>query len=199
MKTSHAPRWGIALALALIAGQAAWAAPGVLERVKAGGKLVIAHRESSVPFSYVDAERIAHALKGVAATLGAERLAEAAAALERRLRKPATEADQPLIERCDQALSEAVEALAEAADSMLPEEAHALAAAQFDASAFRAHLEPLMAALADSNMAALDHYAELRPLANDALQRCLEPVDDALARLDFGAALQACRRAAEAG
>ena len=57
MKTSHAPRWGIALALALIAGQAAWAAPGVLERVKAGGKLVIAHRESSVPFSYVDAER----------------------------------------------------------------------------------------------------------------------------------------------
>lgn len=57
MKTSHAPRWGIALTLALIAGQAAWAAPGVLERVKAGGKLVIAHRESSVPFSYVDAER----------------------------------------------------------------------------------------------------------------------------------------------
>lgn len=29
-------------------------AQGVLERIKGGGKLVIAHRESSVPFSYVD-------------------------------------------------------------------------------------------------------------------------------------------------
>lgn len=28
----------------------------VLERVSAGGKLVIAHRESSVPFSYVDSQ-----------------------------------------------------------------------------------------------------------------------------------------------
>jgi ABC-type amino acid transport substrate-binding protein len=34
----------------------AWAA-GVLERVSAGGKLVIAHRESSIPFSYVDADK----------------------------------------------------------------------------------------------------------------------------------------------
>ena len=28
----------------------------VLERVSAGGKLVIAHRESSVPFSYIDSQ-----------------------------------------------------------------------------------------------------------------------------------------------
>ena len=32
------------------------AADSVLERISAGGKLVIAHRESSVPFSYVDAK-----------------------------------------------------------------------------------------------------------------------------------------------
>lgn len=30
---------------------------GVLERIKSGGKLVIAHRESSVPFSYVDSDK----------------------------------------------------------------------------------------------------------------------------------------------
>jgi ABC-type amino acid transport substrate-binding protein len=31
--------------------------PGVLERLKSGGKIVLAHRESSVPFSYLDANK----------------------------------------------------------------------------------------------------------------------------------------------
>lgn len=35
----------------------ALAAPSVLERVAAGGTLVIAHRESSIPFSYLDADK----------------------------------------------------------------------------------------------------------------------------------------------
>lgn len=43
---------GLALALALSAGVAA--ADGVLERVAAGGKMVLAYRDSSVPFSYVE-------------------------------------------------------------------------------------------------------------------------------------------------
>jgi ABC-type amino acid transport substrate-binding protein len=44
------------IALTLAASQAsAWAQSGpVLDRIKAGGKIVIAHRESSVPFSYLD-------------------------------------------------------------------------------------------------------------------------------------------------
>ncbi|MBI2769730.1 MAG: amino acid ABC transporter substrate-binding protein [Burkholderiales bacterium] len=51
----NAPRWGIALGLAALGwASAACAQQGVLERIKAGGKLVIAHRESSVPFSYID-------------------------------------------------------------------------------------------------------------------------------------------------
>ncbi len=51
----NAPRWGIALAFAALGWASAVSAQqSVLERVKAGGKLVIAHRESSVPFSYVD-------------------------------------------------------------------------------------------------------------------------------------------------
>ena len=50
----NAPRWGIALAVAMACCTTAAQADGVLERVKAGGKIVIAHRESSVPFSYVD-------------------------------------------------------------------------------------------------------------------------------------------------
>jgi ABC-type amino acid transport substrate-binding protein len=35
----------------------AWAQQPVLDRIKAGGNIVIAHRESSVPFSYLDADK----------------------------------------------------------------------------------------------------------------------------------------------
>ncbi|WP_114969076.1 amino acid ABC transporter substrate-binding protein [Rhodoferax ferrireducens] len=43
-----------ALALGLLLGGSTAQATGVLERVAAGGKLVLAHRESSIPFSYLD-------------------------------------------------------------------------------------------------------------------------------------------------
>lgn len=47
-------QWGIALgALGLLALSGVSTA-GVLDKVQAGGALVIAHRESSVPFSYID-------------------------------------------------------------------------------------------------------------------------------------------------
>jgi len=54
MITTNAPYWGLALLVLLACWMPAARAQGVLQRVKAGGKLVIAHRESSVPFSYVD-------------------------------------------------------------------------------------------------------------------------------------------------
>ncbi|NMM81553.1 amino acid ABC transporter substrate-binding protein [Acidovorax sp. SRB_14] len=46
--------WRLLLALAMGSGAAMACAQGVLERVQGGGKMVIAHRESSVPFSYLD-------------------------------------------------------------------------------------------------------------------------------------------------
>ena len=49
--------WGIAWGLAAaLSSFAAFAQASVLDRINAGGKLVIAHRESSVPFSYIDAK-----------------------------------------------------------------------------------------------------------------------------------------------
>ena len=51
----HISRWGVAAVLAAMAC-AVHAGP-VTDRLKAGGKLVIAHRESSVPFSYLDADK----------------------------------------------------------------------------------------------------------------------------------------------
>ncbi len=52
----NAPRWGAALALAAMVLTSAHGGEPVLDRLKAGGKLVIGHRELSIPFSYVDAE-----------------------------------------------------------------------------------------------------------------------------------------------
>ena len=50
MKKQHL---GMALGFALLCCSAGAGAQGVLDRVAAGGQLVLAHRESSVPFSYV--------------------------------------------------------------------------------------------------------------------------------------------------
>jgi ABC-type amino acid transport substrate-binding protein len=55
MKTSVWTKTLILGAAALLAASAQ--AETVLERVAAGGKLVIAHRESSVPFSFLDADK----------------------------------------------------------------------------------------------------------------------------------------------
>ena len=54
MKIQH---WGLAWGLAaLCCAVGASAQASVLERVAGGGKLVIAYRESSVPFSYIDSQ-----------------------------------------------------------------------------------------------------------------------------------------------
>jgi glutamate/aspartate transport system substrate-binding protein len=53
MRVQH---WGLAWGLAVLCCASVASAQGVLERVSAGGKLVIAHRESSVPFSYIDTQ-----------------------------------------------------------------------------------------------------------------------------------------------
>ena len=56
MRTNGVGRVGGVLAGVLIAAAAVQAGP-VLDRVAAGGKLVVAHRESSIPFSYLDQEK----------------------------------------------------------------------------------------------------------------------------------------------
>ena len=138
----------------------------------------------------------AHKLKGVAATLGAEALAEKAKRLERALskRKPATEIQRLLAElRSD--FAEAADALKAAADRLQPEGAArtAIALADFDRAEFERTLDKLVLALVDSDMAAMDVYAELSELAPEPLIAALQPVEDALKRLDFAFALEGCR------
>jgi ABC-type amino acid transport substrate-binding protein len=48
---------GRALLLTMLLGGTAAQASSVLERIAAGGKLIVAHRESSIPFSYLDQDK----------------------------------------------------------------------------------------------------------------------------------------------
>ncbi|MBK9654757.1 MAG: response regulator [Rhodanobacteraceae bacterium] len=142
-----------------------------------------------------EAGRAAHTLKGVAATLGAEALSTIAAQLERALKR-GVEAEelQRMSERLAEAVAQASVALERAAEQLSPAADEAVPMAEFNRAAFDSHLDALVLALVDSNMAALDHYAELRALASKPLIGPLRAVEDALGRLDFRTALDACRR-----
>lgn len=52
-----ASRWAWVAVLATLSWGCAASAETVLERVAAGGKLIVAHRESSIPFSYLDQDK----------------------------------------------------------------------------------------------------------------------------------------------
>ena len=143
----------------------------------------------------IEAARAAHTLKGVAATLGAEALSALSAQLERALKRN-TEPDelQRISDLLSDALAQAIVALERAAEELAPAADDALALEDFDADAFVQCLDKLVVALVDSNMAALDHFSELRELATTELLGPLRHVDEALGRLDFTTALDACRR-----
>ncbi|MGE4071218.1 MAG: ATP-binding protein [Lysobacterales bacterium] len=143
----------------------------------------------------IEAARAAHTLKGVAATLGAEALSALSSQLERALKRGTDPEElQRLSDRLADALAQAIVALERAAEELAPAADHAVATEDFESSAFVQCLDRLVVALVDSNMAALDHFSELRELATADLLPALRNVEDALGRLDFSTALDACRR-----
>jgi hypothetical protein len=57
---------------------------------------------------------------------------------------------------------------------------------------FRSQLEDLLAALQKTDMSAMDLHAAIRSQAGDHLQEWFEPLDNAMAALEFEAAALAC-------
>jgi PAS domain S-box-containing protein len=131
-----------------------------------------------------------HSFKGLAATLGADRLAELARQGETRLKAGDSLApawvDEGGLAGAVQQGSALLRALAEA----LP--APAAAAVPLDLAAVRAALAQLVALLRSADMAALDALESLRASAAAGLD--LEGLDDAMAQLDFARALQYCEQ-----
>jgi PAS domain S-box-containing protein len=182
-------------ALARLAGHRALYAQMARLFAQEQGESVRCLREALAQGDRIEAARAAHTLKGVAATLGAEALSAIAAQFERALKRH-SEPDEleRMSDRLGEALAQAIAALERAAEQLAPAADEVVPDNEFDRSVFEDRLDALVLALVDSNMAALDHFAELRAMATTRLIAPLRVVDDALGRLDFRSALDACRR-----
>ncbi len=140
-----------------------------------------------------EARRLLHTVKGLAATLGAMALSQAAGDGERQLGGPAAASDLPAISAAaSTAIAAAVpglETLARALAAPQTAPGHSVAA-PLDTQALGAALAALGELLDNYDMAATDAMEQLRQQFGPALGQALQPLDDALGRLDFAAAAQ---------
>ena len=136
-----------------------------------------------------DAARLMHTIKGVAAMLGADALAAAAAAAETQLRSGASAQLAALPARMSRELDHARAALLQLAALL---GTGAAPAAPRNPTALVAALATLAPLLAGADMAATDVFADIQAVHEDTWGAELQPLADAMARLDFEAALSAC-------
>jgi CheY-like chemotaxis protein len=134
------------------------------------------------------ARRLAHTLKGTAATLGADRLAEQAARLEKNLpagakRKIRAAALQPEMDAINRELMALAAVLPPPSPALPP--AHA---APLDKEALRALLEQLDALLAQSDTAAAALFEQHAPALRAALGAPGEQLGREIGRFEFAAA-----------
>ncbi len=152
--------------------------------------------ESLVASDHSQAARHLHTLKGSAAMLGANRLADAAAALEQRCRKPPPAGD----------VAEPLAALQGAVDAARSAIVDAIAALDADASAgavvpsvatdgpgVHAALTGLAVLLQASDLQALQHFAEIRPALAAVGAEHLADLEIAVQGLQFDQAHALCR------
>lgn len=135
-----------------------------------------------------DAARAMHTLKGVAATVGATRLATLAAAIERRLteRRPDWKETLPAKE-LEQRLAEAISA----ANTWLDERKE-VPAAGTGAAVAREDVDELAVLLRASSMHSVDRYELLRSALSASHPDESAQLSEALMMLDFKAALIIC-------
>ena len=157
------------------------------------------------------AARQMHTLKGLAATLGAERLAAGAAAAERQLRSlaPTGAADdiaatlRTLLAETRAAMDSVLNELPPQAAAQKPApapgrsdqpqpQADADSSESQDAAALAKTLQALCALLREGDMAATDLFAELLQAHEAAWKDALKPLADAMTMLDFPAAVLHC-------
>ena len=154
----------------------------------------------------VNAKRELHSLKGLAATLGVRQLSRIAARAEKAVddvfaAPPLDLLLQDLkkeLGRVLPALQEVVERLGRAPgapDQVPSSDADPSALADgLSQSAALGQLEELLRALRDSDMVAMDMHAAMRQHAGPTLAQLMEPLDAAMADLEFERAAVECER-----
>ncbi len=156
------------------------------------------------------AQRLMHTLKGMSATLGVARMAEAAAGAERRIASGQGDASlsgalQALAQQTALAVARIADRVAEHLQAQVaagsdgpssPGAQAAPAAAAQDGAALLRRLPPLVALLREHDMAATDLHLELMQAHEAAWGPALQPLAEAMAQLDFDRALAACEQLA---
>ncbi|MFZ2309096.1 MAG: ATP-binding protein [Rhodoferax sp.] len=147
---------------------------------------------------YADAGRAMHTLKGLAATLGANTLAEAASHIESRLAGGVTAREATeLVQQLQEVVTTTGRAL-QAAMARYAQQASAATADTGDANQpldrarFTADLQVLRRLLDGSDMLALEAFARLRSTHGAALSSDLAALGAAIDSLDFAAAVHCC-------
>ncbi len=150
-------------------------------------------RESLAARRVAEAAGALHGLRGLAGTLGAERLSAQAQLLENRLRAEGTlEEDQ--LQRFELELADACAALQAVAAALTSASAGAApAAAAADGPSLESQLRALAALLAQSDLVALEAFEQLQRQHGEALGPGLALLQKAIAELDFETALAECQ------
>ena len=139
------------------------------------------------------AERLAHTLKGTAATIGASAVAELAARVEAAIRtRAARPAIDAVVHDVQRPLAELVRALGDA----LPVEDRARAPVAVDAAQLRTMTAQLAERLADNDAEAADLFAQHADVYRAAFGEHYRKIDDGIRNFDFELALSALHAAA---
>ena len=140
------------------------------------------------------AERTLHTLKGLAAAVGAQSLAQHAKDMEARI-KAGTDVveNDKLLDRLKMLLDETITVLTRAADEMAVDEPVPVEPALADPSRALELLASLSVLLEENNMHAVDVYGTLKRELGGALGEHLAALDEAMGRLDFVMAQDRCR------
>lgn len=136
------------------------------------------------------AQRVAHTVRGVAANVGATRVAEAGKALEQQLKHGAPASLPPLLATLDRCIQDAVAAIARLEIPVAEEPAEARASVALDRPALREGLIALRDLLETDLMEALHVLETLRaPLEQSPARAALHRLDSHLQSFDTDSAL----------
>jgi CheY-like chemotaxis protein len=157
---------------------------------------------------FADAARHMHTLKGTSATLGALELSALALDLEKKCKSPADARQQDyrmteLMALIESTNHSARQIISELEESFQQTKQQSSPAVQSLEDVFENHalvsesVSELMGLLSNSDLAALDQFSEMRPNLDSSWSNEVAAIDTALSRLDFDAALDACRHLEE--
>ena len=142
--------------------------------------------------------RVLHTLKGLSATVGARHLSAVAAQSERRVKVGLAVPDHvALLQEINAAVEATAQSLAPVLQQFRPVQALAAegsgAATGLDRRQLEGDVQTLMALLHSSDMMALETYARFQQAYAASLAQALDPLDAAMASLDFETALAHCK------